>query len=57
MISAPYALGTTRHTPYYLVDEGGRLRARFIGETQAGTERARRVEEAIETLLAESGAE
>ena len=47
------ALGNRYWPTYYLVDRRGRLRARFIGETHAGTDRARRIEEAIETLLAE----
>ncbi len=51
------ALGNRYWPTYYLVDKRGRLRARFIGETHAGTDRARRVEEAIEVLLAEPGAE
>jgi thiol-disulfide isomerase/thioredoxin len=38
---------------YYLVDKRGRLRTHFYGETHAGDPRAQRIEQAIETLLAE----
>ena len=38
---------------YYLIDKQGNLRARFVGETHAGTDRARKVEAAVATLLEE----
>lgn len=47
------ALGNRYWPSYYLVDKRGRIRARFVGETHADTDRARKVEGAIETLLAE----
>ena len=40
---------------YYLIDKQGSIRAKFIGETHAGTERANAIQQAIETLLAEPG--
>lgn len=38
---------------FYLLDQQGRIRASFIGETHAGDQRALRIEQAIETLLIE----
>lgn len=38
---------------YYLVDKKGQIRYRFIGETHANSRQARRIEEAINKLLAE----
>ncbi len=40
---------------FYLVDRKGQVRQRFIGETHEGDRRARDIESAIESLLAESG--
>lgn len=40
---------------FYLVDRKGQVRQRFIGETHEGDRRAREIESAIESLLAESG--
>lgn len=37
----------------YLVDRCGRIRTRAVGEVHAGTATARRLERAIESLLAE----
>ena len=47
------ALGNRYWPTYYLIDKQGRLRARFIGETHADSQRARNVESAIAKLLAE----
>lgn len=47
------ALGNRYWPAYYLVDKQGRLRARYIGETHAGTAQARNIERDIERLLAE----
>lgn len=38
---------------YYLIDGEGVIRYRFIGETHANTPKAKKIEAAIETLLAE----
>lgn len=38
---------------FYLVDKKGLIRYLHVGETHAGTDRARRIEEQIRTLLAE----
>lgn len=37
---------------YYLVDGEGRVRYRFVGETHAGDPQAKKIEAALETLLA-----
>ncbi|MEM9055846.1 MAG: redoxin family protein [Pseudomonadota bacterium] len=50
------ALGNRYWPSFYLVDRGGRVRGVFIGETHAGDARARDIEAAIETLLAEEAA-
>ena len=39
---------------YYLIDKQGRIRARFIGETHAGTAQAQKIERTIERLLGEA---
>lgn len=39
---------------FYLIDKSGRVRDRFIGEIHSGDERARKIEERIQTLLAET---
>ncbi len=46
-------MGNRYWPTYYLIDKRGRVRAMFIGETHAGSERASAVQNAIETLLAE----
>jgi len=47
------ALDNAYWPTFYLVDRRGCVRARHVGETHAGSERARRVEAVIEGLLAE----
>ncbi len=47
------ALGNRYWPAFYLVDRDGRVRGIFVGETHAGDARARDIEAAIETLLAE----
>lgn len=47
------ALGNRYWPAYYLVDKQGRIRARFFGETHQGDAQARRIEDTVETLLAE----
>ena len=47
------ALGNRYWPAYYLVDKQGRVRERFVGETHEGDAQAKRIETAIETLLAE----
>lgn len=46
-------LGNRYWPTLYVVDREGRIRLVHVGETRAGTERARRVEAQIEELLAE----
>lgn len=48
------AMGNRYWPTYYLIDKRGRVRSVFIGETHAGDARARKVEAAIEWLIAES---
>lgn len=48
------ALNNRYWPTYYLVDKKGMIRYRFIGETHAGTPKAKKIEQAIETLLKES---
>lgn len=38
---------------YYLIDGEGKIRYRFIGETHANTQKAKKIEAAIEKLIAE----
>jgi len=40
---------------YYLIDKKGILRAAFVGETHEGDEQAKKIEEFLTGLLAESG--
>jgi thiol-disulfide isomerase/thioredoxin len=47
------ALGNQYWPAFYLVDRKGRLRALFVGETHIGDAQARRIEDAIATLIAE----
>ncbi|MEL7451356.1 MAG: redoxin family protein [Pseudomonadota bacterium] len=48
------ALGNRYWPTFYLADREGRVRGVFIGETHAGDARAKEMEAAIETLLAEA---
>ena len=50
------ALGNEYWPTLYLVDRCGRLRTSAIGEVHSGEESGRRLEAAIEALLAEDGA-
>ena len=50
------AFGNRYWPAYYLVDPQGRVRNAFFGETHAGDSNAKRVEAAIEALLAETPA-
>jgi len=45
------AIGNRFWPAYYLIDQQGRIREVFVGETHAGDKRARQVEAAIEALL------
>ena len=47
------ALETKYWPTFYLVDKQGIVRDVFIGETHAGTSKAKHIEQAIERLLAE----
>ena len=47
------AVGNRYWPTFYLIDKKGNLRAQFIGETHAGDSRARKIEAAVKTLLAE----
>lgn len=46
------AVGNLYWPTYYLIDQQGAIREVFVGETHAGDERARKVEAAIQSLLA-----
>ncbi len=48
------ALGNRYWPAFYLIDKRGNLRHVFVGETHAGDQNARAMEQAIKTLLAES---
>jgi hypothetical protein len=47
------SMGNRYRPTYYLLDKQGKIRATFIGETHAESKRAKVVQDAIETLLAE----
>lgn len=47
------ALNNRYWPAYYLIDRDGRIRARFVGETHAGTAQAQAIEGTIEKLLAQ----
>ncbi len=47
------ALGNRYWPAFYLVDKNGRIRHRHVGETHAGDDRARLIEDQIRQLLAE----
>ena len=47
------ALGNRVWPSFYLIDKQGRVRYRFIGETQVGEPQALRIERAVNALLAE----
>lgn len=47
------ALNNRYWPSFYLIDKRGRLRARYIGETHAGSAQADVIERTIESLLAE----
>ncbi len=47
------AMGVRFWPTFVLLDKGGRVRGTYIGETHEGDQRARRIEAAIEGLLAE----
>ena len=49
------ALGNRYWPTYYVVDRDGRIRGVFIGETHADSAQARRIDQLIETLLADGG--
>jgi hypothetical protein len=51
------ALGNRVWPSLYLIDKQGLIRFRFIGETYAGDTQARRIERAVEALLAEPARE
>jgi thiol-disulfide isomerase/thioredoxin len=51
------ALGNRVWPSFYLIDKQGLIRYRFIGETHAGDTQARRIERAVEALLAEPARE
>lgn len=38
---------------FYLIDEHGQIRYRFIGETHSNTSKAKNIERVIDSLLAE----
>jgi hypothetical protein len=46
------ALGNRYWPAFYLVDQAGRLRGKWFGETHAGDDQARAIERAITALLA-----
>lgn len=46
------AMGNRYWPAFYLIDQQGRVRAHYAGETHAGDAQARRIESDIETLLA-----
>ena len=48
------ALNNEYWPAYYLIDRQRRIRARYYGETHAGDAQARRIESAVEKLLAET---
>ena len=48
------AMGNRYWPTYYLIDKRGRVRSVFVGETHSGDARARKIEAAIQELLAES---
>lgn len=47
------AMGNRYWPAFYLIDKQGQVRSSYIGETHIGDKRARDIEAAIETLLAE----
>ena len=51
------ALSNQYWPAFYVVDRGGRIRGRFVGETHVGDSRARQIETAIERLLGEPASE
>lgn len=48
------ALGNQYWPAWYLVDQQGRIRARYVGETHDGDDQARRIEANIRALLAQA---
>ncbi len=47
------SLGNRYWPSFYIVDKQGKIRGRFFGETHAGDNQAKRIEEMIETLTKE----